>query len=394
MSTLELSGETFVATYEVVGTGDDALEMAQRICVEQTVEFPLDLIDREDITSQIVGRTTRIETVSEKTHRAVIEFPCEVVGAELTQLLNVLFGNISLLRGIKLVALDLPERLLESFRGPRFGRDGLRVLTGVERRPLVATALKPMGLSPRELATLAKQFASGGVDVIKDDHGLVDQQFCPFDERVQRCAEAVAEVNATTGRRCLYFANITGAPELVRARAERAHSSGAGGVMIAPGLAGSGTMAALAADDSIGLPILSHPAFQGDFTVSPSEGISHGVLYGQINRLAGADGVIFPSFGGRFGFSRAECLELTEGAARGMGRVKPAIPVPAGGMNLGRVRELIEFYGPEVMLLIGGDLHRHGTSLADACRQFVESVDEASGLSAVTLPAAKARRDT
>lgn len=375
MPALELSGETFVATYEIVGTGDEAAEIAQRICVEQTVEFPLDLIDREDITSQIIGRVTKIEAISEAKHRAVIEFSCEVIGAELTQLLNVLFGNVSLLAGIRLVAIDLPDRLLASFGGPRFGRDGLRRLTGIERRPLVATALKPMGLAPGELAALASQFALGGVDVIKDDHGLANQQFCPFDERVKRCAAAVAEVNERTGRRCLYFANITASPGVVEERAELAHGAGAGGLVIAPGLAGAGAMAGLAGDEAIGLPILSHPAFQGSFTVSPRQGISHGVLYGQINRLAGADGVIFPSFGGRFGFSRAECRELTDGATDRLGTLKPAIPVPAGGMNLGRVRELVEFYGREVMLLIGGDLHRHGSNLVDACRWFVESVD-------------------
>lgn len=378
MSALKLSGETFVATYEIVGTRDEAVEMAQRICVEQTVEFPLDLIEREDITSQIIGRATRVEAVSEEKHRAEIEFPCEVAGGELTQLLNVLFGNISLLQGIKLVAIDLPDRLLASFGGPRFGRDGIRALVGIERRPLVATALKPMGLAPRELAALARQFALGGVDVVKDDHGLVDQQFCPFNERVQRCAAAVAEVNETTRRRCLYFANITAPPGAVEERAERACRAGAGGLVIAPGLAGPATMAALATDDSVGLPILSHPSFQGCLTVSASQGIAHGVLYGQINRLAGADGVIFPSFGGRFGFSRAECRDLVEGATNIMGSMKPAIPTPAGGMSLERVHELVEFYGRDVMLLIGGDLHRHGSSLVDACRKFVEIVDESS----------------
>ena len=36
--------------------------------------------------------------------------------------------------------------------------------------------------------------------------------------------------------------------------------------------------------------------------------------------------------------------------------LKPAVPVPAGGMTIDRVGEMLDFYGSEVMLLIGGAL--------------------------------------
>ena len=93
--------------------------------------------------------------------------------------------------------------------GPRFGRAGIRALLDVADRPLLGTALKPMGLSAADLADLAYQLALGGVDIIKEDHGLTDQPFAPFDERVPRCAEAVALANRQTGYRCLYVPNIT-----------------------------------------------------------------------------------------------------------------------------------------------------------------------------------------
>jgi ribulose-bisphosphate carboxylase large chain len=32
------------------------------------------------------------------------------------------------------------------------------------------------------------------------------------------------------------------------------------------------------------------------------------------------------------------------------------MPVPAGGLTLARVKETLDFYGKETMLLIGGDL--------------------------------------
>ena len=42
-----------------------------------------------------------------------------------------------------------------------------------------------MGLSVEDLADLAYRFALGGIDLIKDDHGLADQRFCRFEDRVQ-----------------------------------------------------------------------------------------------------------------------------------------------------------------------------------------------------------------
>jgi hypothetical protein len=40
----------------------------------------------------------------------------------------------------------------------------------------VMTALKPMGSTTAELAKMAYDFAKGGIDIIKDDHGLADQR--------------------------------------------------------------------------------------------------------------------------------------------------------------------------------------------------------------------------
>ncbi|MFD2112283.1 hypothetical protein [Thiorhodococcus fuscus] len=124
--------------------------------------------------------------------------------------------------------------------------------------------------------------------------------------------------------------------------------------------------------EGLRLPILSHPAFQGSFCLHPDTGLSHGVLFGQLNRLAGADATIFPTWGGRFSFTRDACLDLIAGTVRPMGTARSIFPVPAGGMRLDRVSEMCAFYGPDVILLIGGDLQAHGGDLVASCRRFVE----------------------
>ena len=375
---LDLSGERFRAIYHLAGPRDEAEARAHDICLEQTVEFPEDLIPRQDIREQILGRVTAFEAIAEDRFQATIDFPIETAGEELTQLLNVLFGNISIKPGYRLARFHLPDSLLAHHTGPRFGRPGLRQIVGVDDRPLLSTAIKPMGLSPQELAEYAYQFALGGIDLIKDDHGLADQSFCRFADRVRLLSDAVARANAETGMHCLYLPNVTAPVDQIVDRARSARQAGAGGCLISPGLAGFDAMRRVAADDEADLPIMCHPAMLGSFTMDPAGGIAHGALYGQICRLAGADAVIFPNYGGRFSFSQSECRDIVRGATCSMGHLPPILPAPAGGMKLDRAAELCAFYGNDSVLLIGGDLHRHGPDLAENCRRLARLVQEHS----------------
>jgi ribulose-bisphosphate carboxylase large chain len=371
---LALSGERFAGRYRI--RADDAaaaLARAREICLEQTVEFPDALIPSAAIREQIVGAPDAPIRADQGAWDVTIRFPVEAAGGELTQLLNVLFGNIALQPGVRLMDLRLPGSLAERFPGPRFGIPGLRRLLGVPDRPLLCTALKPMGLSAPALAGLAYALALGGIDLIKDDHGLADQPFSPFDERVSRCAESVARANRETGRQCLYLPNVTAPAAQVLPRARAARDAGAGGLLFCPGLAGFDAMRGLAADDDLGLPILSHPALIGGLALAPETGLAPRVLYGSLNRLAGADAAIFPHLGGRFAFSATDCRDIAAGCIDAVPGHAPIFPVPAGGMKLARVRELCAFYGRDCILLIGGDLHalEPGEHLVQRCRRFV-----------------------
>jgi ribulose-bisphosphate carboxylase large chain len=54
---------------------------------------------------------------------------------------------------------------------------------------------------------------------------------------------------------------------------------------------------------------------------------------------------------------------------------KSAIPVPAGGMVLERVPELLDFYGRDVMLLIGGSLLLARDNIVAEARAFQKAVE-------------------
>jgi ribulose-bisphosphate carboxylase large chain len=112
---------------------------------------------------------------------------------------------------------------------------------------------------------------------------------------------------------------------------------------------------------------LAHPAF------APTPRVAAPVLLGLLFRLYGADAVIFPNHGGRFAYSPDTCAALADAARRPWHTFRGALPVPAGGMTVERVGEMLEFYGADVMLLIGGDLLA-GADLDVRARAFVQAV--------------------
>ncbi|MFP4321548.1 MAG: RuBisCO large subunit C-terminal-like domain-containing protein [Anaerolineales bacterium] len=370
-----LSGERFRIHYTLLADDEaDAHKKAHDICLEQTVEFPDDLVPDGDIRAQVVGQVDDFEALGEGRYAVCISYANETAGDELPQLLNVVFGNISIKPGMRVERFELSESLLTQYNGPRFGQAGWRDLLGVHDRPLLMTALKPMGLSAEELAKIAYKCALGGLDIIKDDHGLTNQPFAPYHERVERCAEAVAKANAETGLNCQYMPNVTARADEVIERARFAVGVGAGSLLICPGLVGFDTMRLLADDDAINLPISSHPSFYGSHVTWGQHGFSHYALYGQLQRLAGADSSIYPNFGGRFSFSKAECGDIVRGCTDTMGPLKPIFATPGGGMTMERVPEMREVYGTEVIYLIGGGLHRHSADLVQNVKHFIDLI--------------------
>src|SRR2546428_7035115 len=195
-------------TYHLACSSRLAAAKARDIAFEQTVELPADAMPPE-VALRVAGRVESLESLGRGRSRAVISFDPGAVCGDLPQLLNLLFGNISLKTGILIAGLEWPDELLTALRGPRLGIAGLRELTGARGRPLLCTALKPLGRSAPELAQLAYGFARGGIDLIKDDHSLADQTTAPFRDRVERCSEAVARANGETGREAPDFPNGT-----------------------------------------------------------------------------------------------------------------------------------------------------------------------------------------
>jgi len=371
---LVVSGERLGAVYEFTGPITDARARAEALRVEQTIEFPANLVPDDDIQREIVGRIESFDEVGPEIVRVEVSYAIETTGGELPQLLNVLFGNSSLLPGVKLVDVTVPRSLSESLGGPRFGIEGLREMFDAPERPLLATALKPMGFSPERFADLAFELAFGGIDMIKDDHSLANQPFAEFEARVRACSDAVRRANEQTGFNSVYMPSINAPHGLLDERVEIALDAGVGGLLILPGITGFDFMRDVTARDDVAIPIMGHPALLGGFVSSPTGGIAHGVLFGTLMRLAGADASIFPNFGGRFSFSPESCSEISAACLEPIEGISPIWPAAGGGMTMDRTSEMLDFYGKDIVLLIGGDLHRGG-SLREGAEAFRSAIE-------------------
>ncbi len=310
--------ERFTVTYHVRSDAASIEARAQGIAVEQSVEMPLAGIDEPAVRSDIVGQVQGIDDLGSGLFAVRIGLALATVGDDPGQFLNMLFGNTSLHEDVILRDVVVPER----FRARAAGTPGLRQRLGVPRRAFTGSALKPQGLAPERLADLAARFARGGLDFIKDDHGLADQVFSPFSVRVPLIAAAVA----SSGRRTRYIPSLTGDLEQMRARARIAIDCGLDCMMVAPMVSGFSTVWALTRAFPE-VTFFAHPSMGGAARIAPE------LLIGRLFPALGCGAVIFPTHGGRFGYSPATCRELVANA-------KPALAVPAGGITLNRVERV------------------------------------------------------
>jgi len=373
---LKLSGERFSVVYSLFGDEDFSKEKIKEIIVEQTIEYPAEMVTSGFINDFIIGHVEDFKKCDDDHYKAEISYVIEESGYTLPQLLNVIYGNFSLKPGVKVEKINLPLTLLKHFKGPRFGREGIRKLIGAEKRPLLSSAIKPMGLSLEDLSKMAYEYAYGGIDIIKDDHGLSDLPFCPFKERVPRFADAIQKANQETGSNSLYFPCISTKFEKIKEYAMIAKNSGASGLLILPGLIGFDAMRSLADDEEISLPIMAHPTFIGSYVIGKKFGISKYAFFGQIARLAGADSSIFTNFGGRFSISKQECKDIVDGCNVPMGQIKPIFPTAGGGITFQLLPEILDVYDRDVILLMGGGLHTESPDLIANCRKFREIVEK------------------
>ncbi len=362
-----------LVTYCLRGDGTDAAERAQALALEQSIEMPLAAVTDARVLCDVVARVESLVPQIDGSTFARLSLSLESVADDAGQLLNMLFGNSSLHDDVRVVDVRLPAALAGVFGGPALGIDGVRRLVNVHDRPLTCAALKPIGSTGPDLARMTAAFARAGIDIVKDDHGWSARSRPSFEERVRICQHEIDTANQGRSTRTLYAPSLNGDAQTMREQMAFAQAHGVRAALIAPMISGVSNFNALRREWPQ-MVLIAHPALAGTAFEAPS-------LLGTLFRAFGADAVIFPNHGGRFSYTRATCAAIAGQLRGALHGLRPALPVPAGGMSVERVPELVSEYGRDSMLLIGGSLLAARERLPERSFDFTEAVAQAAAAS-------------
>lgn len=292
------------------------------------------------------------------------EFPAEDFSIEtgaVPQILSVIAGNLFGLGALKAVRLEdvtFPKSILEQFKGPKFGAEGIRKALKRPEEPLVGTIVKPkIGLSPEKTAEYVYEAGSGGLTNSKDDETLVDQSFCPIEDRTIRVAEALDRLEEE-GRMMMHAVNVSTRSDKIVELAEKVQGWGAREIMIDVITCGYGCLQALAEDPSIKVPIHVHRTMHGAFTKDPRHGINMLVL-SKLVRIVGGDALHIGTLGvGKMAAGAHDDSNLKACLGDDV-PYKTVMPVCSGGVHPSLVADIIARSGMDVQIQAGGGVAGH-----------------------------------
>lgn len=388
---IEDEGRYVIATYYLeTGVEVDIVKKISAIAVEQTtgtwVPVPEETPEmREKHVAKVVGIYEvpghEFEVPYELDSRHFIfqlVYPAVNFGPQIPMLLSTVIGNISMSGKLKLLDLQFPKSTLESFQGPKFGTKGVRELLNIPERPLLNNMIKPCtGYTPEVGAKLFSQAIHGGVDIVKDDELISDPPFCPREERIKLYMDEAKRYFEETGNKVLFTVNITDRADLVKDNAKRALDAGANALMINYLTVGISALQGLAEDPDINVPILAHLDFAGTMYESPYSGISSYLVLGKLARMAGADIVVYPSPFGKFPFLRERYLQIAHNLLGKLLHLKPAFPMPGGGVMPAVVPAIINDLGKDCILGAGGAIHGHPMGPVAGGKAMRQAIDAA-----------------
>ncbi len=309
-----------------------------------------------------------------------IAYPIELFEpGNMPNILSSVAGNVFGLEDIanlRLNDITFPDELVKSFKGPEYGIDGVRKLTGVYDRPLVGTIVKPkLGLIVKDHAKVAYDSWLGGCDVVKDDENLSSQKFNPFEERVISTLEKRDRAESETGEKKVYLINVTAEVELMKKRAQFVEDIGGRYMMIDILTTGWSSLQTMR-DTGFKLIIHAHRAGHAAYTRSHKHGINMVVL-ARVSRLLGVDQLHVGTAVGKMAETREEVIANKEACVEPWGDIKPVLPVASGGLHPGMVPKLVEFFGKDTVIQAGGGIHGHPDGTVKGAVALRQAVDAA-----------------
>ncbi len=349
------------------------------------------------------ARVFWIKPVGKNSGFIKIAYPLEHFDVKnISQFQASVLGNIFGLKELEeLYVFDIsfPEKYQKQFKGPYAGIEGIRKLAGTQksRRPHIGTIVKPkVGLAPKEWANVAYESYAGGLDLVKDDENLVDQDFCRWKERLHEVVKSIEKAENETGQKHLYSSNVSDRFSRMAERIDYLNGAGLQKniiVMLDVYVMGMGAL-----QDILELTRRYKFATHGHRAgfAAANRG-SFGInfqIYEKFYRLLGIDQMHIGTGVGKMEGSPLMIKRLHDIADQKkvkekpyfgsleMGfapHIKPMLSIASGGIDAGKVDALVALHGMDTNMQAGAGVHGHpgGTVKgAMSMKQAVEAVME------------------
>jgi len=351
-----------------------------------------------------IGTWTSVKTMSEdimklrarvfniKDKYIKIAYPCELFElGNMPEILSSVAGNIFGMKSVKnlrLMDIEFPKKIINSFKGPKFGIDGIRKFLGIKKRPLVGTIIKPkIGLNTKKHAKVAYEAWLGGCDLVKDDENLSNQNFNLFKKRVIETLKLKEKAEKETGEKKAYLPNITAETNEMIKRGEFVKKNHGNYLMLDIITLGWSSLQTVR-NKEFNLPIHAHRAGHAILTRNKKHGISMLVI-AKIARLIGVDSLHIGTAIGKMEGSKNEIYDIEEDIEKSLIKenkkehfleqkwynIKPAMAVCSGGLHPRLVPKLINIMGNNIIIQAGGGIHGNKYGTIGGARAMRDSIE-------------------
>lgn len=263
---------------------------------------------------------------------------CDILHTTAAAIIFDVFEN----QDARLVSLQIPEHVLNTFPGPAHGPAGFRILANwPEAEPTFGTILKPTaGITSDDVGQLVENIAGCNLlAFIKEDEDLYPNlSYAPVGGRTRKAVAAIKRAKSQrAGRGLMYLSHVSSAPHQIIDTVHAAMEAGANGVMFSETFAGGTVRAVREAFKNLPTPplIYGHNAGIGTRTRSIHREV--------IDMLARCDGIDFRQtapvrpgmpFLKPYG---AEWAASEDALIRPLGKLRPTTIVRAGSLDQGNI---------------------------------------------------------
>ena len=314
----------------------------------------------------------------------------------MSQILSAVAGNIfgmKALSALRLLDISFPKKMVNAYKGPMLGIEGIRKLTKVKDRPLLGTIVKPkVGLDEINHAKVCGEAWRGGLDVVKDDENLTSMSFNKFEKRIDETLKVRDKIEKETGEKKIYMPNITAPLSTMKKRADYVIERGGEYLMVDVITIGFSALQEIREYlENKNIVIHAHRAMHAALTRAKDFGVSM-LTIAKVMRLIGTDQLHTGTVLGKMESGEDEVKDInhviTVPKVKGnnismldqdWGKIKPVLPVASGGLSPLHIPELIKILGKNMVFQFGGGCHGHPNGTEAGAKAIRQAVDATLG---------------